>query len=56
MSQDLNQALHSLGEIVRTNKKYDANRLLAEIAIHKIKKFMAAVKSGVGRNKVADGK
>lgn len=57
MLQDkLEQALQVLGEIVNTNKKYDANRLLAEIAIHKIKEFMAVNKSGVGRIEVADGK
>ena len=57
MLQDkLEQAIQVLGEIVNTNKKYDANRLLAEIAIHKIEEFMAAEKSGVGRIEVADGK
>lgn len=57
MLQDkLEQAIQVLGEIVNTNKKYDANRLLAEIAIHKIEEFMAVNKSGVGRIEVADGK
>jgi len=52
LQDKLEQALQVLGEIVNTNKKYDANRLLAEIAIHKIKEFMAVNKSGLDKSRL----
>ena len=52
MSQDkLHQALQVLGEVVRTNDKLNVNRMLVETDIHKIKEFMEAELSGVGKDK-----